>query len=111
MIQLMNALFQFVMLMTTKHKIDDSHGIKHSMDVLHFAKNIYDHESPKNSLLQGQERVIYVSAVVHDLCDKKYMNETVGIMEINDFLKDSRLIENEEINAVEKLFLQCRILP
>jgi len=103
MIQLMNALFQFVMLMTAKHKIDDSHGIKHSMDVLHFAKNIYDYESPKNSLLQGQERVIYVSSVVHDLCDKKYMNETVGIMEINDFLKDSRLIEHEEINAVEKI--------
>jgi hypothetical protein len=103
MIQLMNALFQFVMLMTTKHKIDESHAIKHSMDVLHFAKNIYDHECTKNSLLQGQERVIYVSAVVHDLCDKKYMNETVGIMEINDFLKNTRLIEHDEINAVEKI--------
>lgn len=101
--QLMNALFHFVMLMTAKHKIDDSHGIKHSMDVLHFAKNIYDHECAKNTLLMGQEKVIFVSAVVHDLCDKKYMNESVGISEIQDFLKDTHLVENEEIDAVKNI--------
>lgn len=103
MMQLMNALFQFVMLMTAKHKIDDSHGIKHSMDVLHFAKNIYDHECGKNSALNNQERVICISAVVHDLCDKKYMNESVGIAEIQDFLKNTRMVEDEEIDAVEKI--------
>lgn len=101
--QLMNALFQFVMLMTVKHKIDDSHGIKHSMDVLHFAKNIYDSECSKNTALTGQERVICISAVVHDLCDKKYMNESAGIIEIQDFLKSIHMIENEEIDAVKNI--------
>ena len=105
MTQLLNALFQFVMLMTVKHKIDDSHGVKHSMDVLHFAKNIYDSEVMKNTCLREpeQERVIYISAVVHDMCDKKYMEESVGIAEIRDFLHGTHLVEKHEIDAVEKI--------
>jgi HD superfamily phosphodiesterase len=105
MTQLLNALFQFVMLMTVKHKIDDSHGVKHSMDVLHFAKNIYDSEVMKSTCLREpeQERVIYISAVVHDMCDKKYMDESVGIAEIRDFLQGTRLVEKHEIDAVEKI--------
>ena len=105
MTNLLNALFHFVMLMTAKHKIDDSHGVKHSMDVLHFAKNIYDSEVLKNTCLREpeQERVIYISAVVHDMCDKKYMDESVGIAEIRDFLQGTRLVENHEIDAVEKI--------
>jgi len=105
MTNLLNALFHFVMLMTVKHKIDDSHGVKHSMDVLHFAKNIYDSEVLKNTCLREpeQERVIYISAVVHDMCDKKYMDESVGIAEIRDFLQGTRLVENHEIDAVEKI--------
>uniref|UniRef100_A0A6C0D638 HD domain-containing protein n=1 Tax=viral metagenome TaxID=1070528 RepID=A0A6C0D638_9ZZZZ len=105
MTQLLNALFQFVTLMTVKHKIDDSHGLKHSMDVLHFAKNIYDSEVLKNTCLREpeQERVIYISAVVHDMCDKKYMDESLGIAEIRDFLQGTRLVENHEIDAVENI--------
>jgi len=105
MTQLLNALFQFVMLMTVKHKIDDSHGLKHSMDVLHFAKNIYDSEVMKSTCLREpeQERVIYISAVVHDMCDKKYMEESVGIAEIRDFLQGTCLVEKHEIDAVEKI--------
>ena len=105
MTQLLNALFHFVMLMTVKHKIDDSHGLKHSMEVLHFAKNIYDSEVMKSTCLREpeQERVIYISAVVHDMCDKKYMDESTGIAEIRDFLQGTRLVENHEIDAVEKI--------
>lgn len=105
MTQLLNALFHFVMLMTVKHKIDDSHGLKHSMDVLHFAKNIYDSEVMKSTCLREpeQERVIYISAVVHDMCDKKYMDESLGIAEIRDFLQGTHLVENHEIDAVEKI--------
>ena len=105
MTNLLNALFHFVMLMTVKHKIDDSHGLKHSMDVLHFAKNIYDSEVMKSTCLREpeQERVIYISAIVHDMCDKKYMEESVGIAEIRDFLQGTCLVENHEIDAVEKI--------
>ncbi len=85
---LFSKLFQFVMLITSRHKIDDSHGISHSMDVLHFAHNIYNDEIFKNPELVSQERLIYVSAIIHDMCDKKYMNEKDGVAEIEEYLGD-----------------------
>jgi len=76
------------MLITSRHKIDESHGVSHSMDVLHFAHNIYNSELPKHPELLDQERLIYVSAIIHDMCDKKYMNEKEGVYEIEEFLGD-----------------------
>ena len=84
-----------------KHGVDDSHGLMHSMDVLNFAHNIYKSEVDKIPALKSQERLIYVSAIIHDMCDKKYMNETVGIGEIEYFLQGK--IDNAEIAAVKDI--------
>ena len=81
-------LFQYVMLMTSRYKIDESHGVSHSMDVLHFAHNIYNSELPKNPELSKHERIIYISAIIHDMCDKKYMNQKDGVSEIEEYLGD-----------------------
>jgi len=85
---LFSKLFQFVMLITARHKIDESHGLSHSMDVLHFAHNIFNTEVYKNPELVSQERLIYVSAIIHDMCDKKYMSEKEGVAEIEEYLGD-----------------------
>jgi hypothetical protein len=58
------------------------------MNVLHFAHNIYEAEKIKHPILEYQEKVIYVSAIIHDMCDKKYMNEEEGLKNINNFLQD-----------------------
>jgi hypothetical protein len=71
------------------------------MNVLNFAHNILEAEKKNFPYLEGQERVIYVSAAIHDMCDKKYMKEEDGIREINRFLKDE-LFPNE-IDAVNKI--------
>ena len=94
-------LFQFVLTMSSKYKIDESHGISHSMNVLHHAHNIYMSEIQKNPFLQDEERIIYVSAVLHDMCDKKYMNETEGICEIESILNEDLPIE--EIYIVKQI--------
>ena len=85
---LFSKLFHFVMLVTSRHQIDESHGVSHSMDVLHFAHNIYNSEVYKIPELKSQERLIYVSAIIHDMCDKKYMNEKEGVAKIEDYLGD-----------------------
>ena len=41
---LFTKLFQFVILMSAKYSIDESHGLTHSMDVLRFANNIFNSE-------------------------------------------------------------------
>ena len=57
---LLNKLFQFVMYMTAKYNMDESHGIMHSMNVLNYAHNIYESELPKNPFLVDQQTIIYV---------------------------------------------------
>ena len=44
---LLNKLLHFVILTSNKYKIDESHGLKHSMDVLQFAYKIFNAENIK----------------------------------------------------------------
>lgn len=98
---LITKLFNFVLFMTTKYNIDESHGISHSMNVLHNALNIYENEKIINPLLFEQEKIIMVSAVLHDLCDKKYMDETEGICMIEEFLEDK--MDKTEIDITKQI--------
>lgn len=85
--KLISSLLEFVTLTSRKYAIDESHGLGHSMNVLINANNIYNHEVLNSPFLKRQERIIYTSAIIHDMCDKKYMNQKEGIEEIESFLK------------------------
>lgn len=98
---LFSKLFQFVMMVSSRHKIDESHGISHSMEVLHFAHNIYNNEVMKYPELSQHERLIYVSAIIHDMCDKKYMDEKAGMDEIENYLGDK--LTPVEIDTTKKI--------
>lgn len=66
--------------------IDESHGMQHGIDVLGYAKIIvsrYLQDNPNLILIEGisnkdAEMIIYVSALVHDWIDKKYMREDLA---------------------------------
>ena len=85
---LLTKLFQFVLLTSKEYNIDESHGLSHSMNVLHFAHNIYEAEKINYPILESQSKIIYVSSIIHDMCDKKYLDENTGLKEINNFLED-----------------------
>lgn len=78
-----DKIFQFVLHTTSLYHIDESHGISHSMKVLQHAHNIYTSELP-NPELEKQKPIIYACAILHDMCDKKYMNEEEGIQRIQE---------------------------
>ena len=98
---LLNRLFHFIMLATQKHNIDESHGVSHSMNVLFYANQIYQSEVFKFPHLETQERIIYVSAALHDMADKKYVAENQGIQEIVGFLNESQEEACNPITPVE----------
>lgn len=98
---LLNKLLHFVLISSKKHSIDETHGLSHSMNVLHFSHQILEHEKKEYPILEGQEKIIYVSAVIHDMCDKKYVNQESGIQEINDFLEDK--LSSKEIDIVRAI--------
>ena len=98
---LLSKLLQFVLFTSHKYNIDESHGIGHSMDVLHFAHNIYENEVCTNPFLKKHENIIYVSAIIHDMCDKKYMNQDDGIFEIEKFLQ--KKLPVNDIDVVKQI--------
>jgi hypothetical protein len=100
---LLNELIKFILLTTTKHKIDDSHGISHSFNILHYTNHIYQDELTKHDYLIDQEKVIFISALVHDMCDKKYMDEKEGLKEITEFLSNTCHISPKETDTIKSI--------
>ena len=85
---LLNELFKFVIITSASYKIDESHALKHSMDVYHYGNKIFNEEIKHNPLLQNNKIIIDICCILHDMCDKKYMDEQEGLKNINNFLLD-----------------------
>jgi len=87
--------------MTTKHfHIDESHAVGHSMQVLHHAHNILESELSRHPQLDKQRNIIYTSAIVHDMCDGKYVDKTQGLSDISRFLESEQFLTSNEIEIV-----------
>jgi HD superfamily phosphodiesterase len=99
--KILPALIRFIQTTTFKYNIDESHGISHSMNVLYYTNQIYQSLLPLHSKLHDQEIVIFTSALIHDMCDKKYIKENEGLQQIQSFL--TYKISKPEISAIEKI--------
>lgn len=96
----LNELFQFVIAVSKRHNIDESHSVGHSMRVFQFAEQIAREESkwvPNPAAFMDQRAVIHTAAILHDTCDKKYRNETDGLVELREFLKPK--MPEEQVDA------------
>jgi hypothetical protein len=100
---LLSKLLHFVLLTTKKYGIDESHGLSHSMNVLQYSNKIYENEIESYPILKNQEKLIYVSAVLHDMCDKKYVDESSGLKEIEEFLQSENALTPTEINMSKQI--------
>ena len=82
-----NKIYEFIEKRCINLNIDESHAMKHSMDVLKYSQKILETEikiDPKNNNLN--KNIIYTSAMIHDMCDSKYMDEKKGINDMRNFL-------------------------
>jgi hypothetical protein len=86
LINLINAGFKYVIKTSQLYNIDESHALKHSMEVYGFAKKIYESELVKKSNLEEQQAIIFMAAIGHDMCDKKYMDEKESIIKYKAYL-------------------------
>lgn len=91
---LFNNLFSFVVITSKLFNIDESHALKHSMDVFYLSNKIYQSELDKNPWLNKHKNIIDISAILHDMCDKKYMDESIGINRISEYMK-GKISDNE----------------
>jgi HD superfamily phosphodiesterase len=96
---LINNAFRYVIETSETYKIDESHALKHSMEVYGFAKKIYESELCTNPYLEEQQQIIYMAAIGHDMCDKKYMNEKEGIEKYKFFLSENMSSNDIEVTG------------
>jgi len=97
-------LFKFVIYTVEKHNIDESHGLSHAFNILLHANKIYESELKKCPELAKYEKVIYVASIVHDACDKKYMEVEVGLYEIEQLLfRENMGLSSSDINAIRDI--------
>ena len=89
--------FDLVMVLCKKFNIDESHSLKHSMEVYNFALRIYDSELPMNAYLEDQKDIITLAAILHDTIDKKYVAEEEGIEEIRKYLNGIVTVEKLDV--------------
>ena len=82
-----NLAFKYVINTSKQFNIDESHSLKHSMDVFHTANQIYNSELIRNPYLSTQKTIIDVSAILHDMCDKKYVDEHQSVDEMNKYMQ------------------------
>jgi HD superfamily phosphodiesterase len=101
LVTLINQAFRLVVQTSQEYSIDESHSLKHSMEVFNYANSIYESELLLNPNLETDRKIIYLSAIVHDMCDKKYMDEASGVENMNKFMKD--YISSEELIVVSDI--------
>ena len=97
----LSKLFNVVLMTISKYKIDESHGIIHAMNVLHNCDHLIDSVIQEQPEIEEHRKIIYSAAILHDMCDKKYMNEDEGIKEIKSYIYDS--ISNNELDVMENI--------
>lgn len=101
--EFLNKLFNYVVVTSKNFNIDESHALKHSMDVFFYANKIYKSEINNNEYLKEQKTIIDVSAILHDMCDKKYMNEENGWNNIEKYIKED--VNENELNIIKNIIM------
>jgi hypothetical protein len=91
-----NFLFDFVIETCHNFNIDESHGLKHSMDVYYYSNIIFESFLKETPELEHYRDVITISSILHDMCDKKYMIEKDGIENIRE--KMSNKIDKDTLD-------------
>ena len=88
-----NTAFRLVMELSRKYNIDESHALKHSMEVYGYAKKIFKTGLAESPWLAEQESVIYLAAILHDMCDHKYTMATDGVVIMSQRFADEPAFE------------------
>jgi len=98
---LLDAAFECVRAMSIAYEIDESHAMKHAMEVLSYTMQSFQFHQVQHPYLLPQQRVLYAAAVVHDMCDKKYVDESVGLYRIHQHL--CNYLTPEEFNHLSTI--------
>ena len=93
---MLNQVVDFIQKTCILFNIDDSHGLGHAIKTLLWSLRI----SKDMKLTFHESKVIQLSCLLHDMCDKKYMDEQFGVNRIRIFLSET---VKEDPGVVERV--------
>ena len=93
---MLNQVVDFIQKTCILFNIDDSHGLGHAIKTLLWSLRI----SKDMKLTFHESKVIQLSCLLHDMCDKKYMDEQFGVNRIRIFLTET---VKEDPGVVERV--------
>jgi len=79
----MEALWEFIIRSCEEQNIDESHGLKHSKGCVSWVERLLKDEI---DVSEDERKLAIYSAALHDMCDKKYTDVTVGLEKIKVWL-------------------------
>ena len=102
-VMLVPKLVNIALSFCKKYGIDESHAVGHGMNVLHLSRNIMHVEVERYPILSKQRDIIYTSAMLHDVCDHKYVDEKAVWNEVKEELKKQKILSEPEIDICTEI--------
>jgi len=102
-VMLVPKLVNIALSFCKRYGIDESHAVGHGMNVLHLSRNIMHVEVERYPILSKQRDIIYTSALLHDVCDHKYVDENRVWEEVKKELKEQRLLTDTDIDVCTEI--------
>ena len=102
--KIINQALNLVTKLSGLYNIDESHSLRHSLDVFHNACEIYQNEIFTSPFLKQQQNEIFCSAILHDMCDKKYTDQSSALKLINFNMQN--YLNSEEMDIMNNIVTQ-----
>ena len=102
-VMLVPKLVNIALSFCKKYGMDESHAVGHGMNVLHLSRNIMHVEVERYPILSKQRDIIYTSAMLHDVCDHKYVDEKAVWNEVKEVLKEQKILSEPEIDICTEI--------
>lgn len=83
-VSLVSVVEEFVCQKSLYYRIDPSHNLHHSLQVRELGFLIADRDYYLN---KQQKEILYLSCMLHDMCDSKYTPCAQSILDVSNFLK------------------------
>lgn len=99
--RIVSSAFNYVIRTSVKYGIDESHSLGHSMLVYNYANEIYNATVLACPQLKHQLDVVQCASILHDTCDKKYLDENQGDVEMRAYL--GQYLPPHKIDAVSAI--------
>lgn len=90
---------KFVNSMCNNYNIDESHGVKHAIGTMRYANILCDSIEPA-LLTDAQREMAIMSAGVHDMCDHKYIDVSIGSRLIKSWLIEEQLWDEKKADVL-----------